>query len=98
MLLYRALEFCLNKLPYDEVTVDQQNFLMSYLAIAYFRIPEFRTKLLDCFRNDNQVEDWKETHFILLESDTTGFCMNLLFNWTEEFYDRIANVSSIYMT
>jgi len=94
MLLYKTLRLCLEKLNRRGLTLDQQEFLETYLAIAYFRIPEFRSKILECLPNEQDIhlDEWKTTHFSLDSPDTGGIAMPALFNWDKEFYDRIPKV------
>jgi len=76
------------------LTVDQQEFLETYLAIAYFRVPEFRSEILGCLPNETDVliDEWKPTYFSLENTEMAGIAMATLFNWDKEFYDCLPNV------
>ncbi len=97
MALYKTLRLCLEKMNRRGLTLDQQEFLESYLAIAYFRIPEFRSKILECLPSETDViiDEWKPTHFSLDATEMTGMAMSTLFSWDKEFYDLLPNVSAI---
>ena len=74
---------------------ELQTFIETFLAIAYFRIPEFRSKILECLPDEKevQIDEWKPTHFALEEKEITGAAMQALFNWDRKFYDTIPNVT-----
>ena len=80
------------------LTVDQQKFIETFLAIAYFRVPEFRSKIMECLpdEEDVQIDEWKPTHFSLDATEATGVTMPALFNWDREFYNVIPEVFFIY--
>lgn len=97
-LLYKTLRLSLDKMTGRGHIVELQTFIESFLAIAYFRIPEFRSKILECFPDERnvQLDEWKPTHFSLDETALTGAAMQALFNWDKEFYDAIPSVSSLH--
>lgn len=70
--------------------VDQrvQEFTETIMAIAYFRIPEFKDTLLNCLRRKSfyPVEEWRGTAFDL-ETDVTVHSEYLpVFDWQLHFY------------
>ena len=70
--------------------VDQrvQEFTETIMAIAYFRIPEFKDTLLNCLRRKSfyPVEEWRGTAFDL-EMDVTVHSEYLpMFDWQVHFY------------
>jgi hypothetical protein len=75
--------------------LELQTLIETFLAIAYFRIPEFRSKILECLPDEKevQIDEWKPTHFSLEEKEMTGAAMQALFNWNRQFYDTIPNVT-----
>ena len=94
MLLYKALKLCLHKITYRGLTIEERKFIVTYLVIAYFRIPEFRSKLLECLTDESeiQIDEWKSIHFSLDETEIDGSAMLTLFDWEKEFYEKIPEV------
>lgn len=91
LLLYKALRLSLEKLNRKGLTSDQQEFLETFLAVAFFRIPEFRTKLLGCLHKERDVnpEEW---NFSLDKGENKGTTMYSVFDWDQEFYAGLPNV------
>lgn len=89
--LYGALEKVLHKLNLKGGEKDEKDFIDNFCAIAYFKIPEFRAKLLDVVRKSNEVEitEWRGTEWKLEEKITDEQRdphLFSLFNWEKSFY------------
>jgi len=55
---FKALKYVLNKFPQSEG--KEQGFFDNLCVLAYFRVPEFRSKFLHCIvRKDDEVKEWK---------------------------------------
>jgi hypothetical protein len=95
MLLYKALRLSLDKLNGKGHTIDQQEFFETFLATAFFRIPEFRTRLIECLPQptDERIEEWKQSSLSMGDDQNKGLAMQSLFNWQEEFYACLPNVN-----
>ncbi len=61
--------------------------------MAYFRIPQFRLKVLKLITDESNSEDWKAAEYNIedekpnVDSNTDTF--SLLFNWEKNFYPLI---------
>ena len=55
---FKALKYVLNKFP--QSAEKEQGFFDNLCVLAYFRLPEFRTKFLGCItRKDDEVLEWR---------------------------------------
>ena len=64
-------------------------FVENFCALAYFRIPEFREKLLTCIKseNDREISEWRGTDYKLEDEPKTRFiCVGSFFDWNYSFY------------
>eukprot|EP01017_Pseudomicrothorax_dubius_P027990 TRINITY_DN3285_c0_g1_i9.p1 TRINITY_DN3285_c0_g1~~TRINITY_DN3285_c0_g1_i9.p1 ORF type:complete len:592 (-),score=116.91 TRINITY_DN3285_c0_g1_i9:199-1974(-) len=101
--LYKTLERVLEKLSHKGVEESERNFIEHFLALAYFRVPEFRERLLACLTKgaDLNIEEWKlveqakevtASRFTGSSTPSSGRTNFLsLFDWDKEFYQYIKN-------
>eukprot|EP01017_Pseudomicrothorax_dubius_P027989 TRINITY_DN3285_c0_g1_i4.p1 TRINITY_DN3285_c0_g1~~TRINITY_DN3285_c0_g1_i4.p1 ORF type:complete len:318 (-),score=65.06 TRINITY_DN3285_c0_g1_i4:1056-2009(-) len=101
--LYKTLERVLEKLSHKGVEESERNFIEHFLALAYFRVPEFRDRLLACLTKgaDLNIEEWKlveqakevtASRFTGPPTPSSGRTNFLsLFDWDKEFYQYIKN-------
>jgi hypothetical protein len=89
--LYQALQKVLEKLNQKGIPDKEREFVEQFTAIAYFRIPEFRNKLLENLirKEDPIIDEWRGTEWgldeeILEEQKNQQFVS--LFDWENEFY------------
>ena len=90
--LYRTLEKVLHKLNQKKLEDKEREFVESFCAIAYFKIPEFRKKLLDNLIEANkgiEIDEWRGTEW-QLDSEIINSNRNQellsLFDWDKDFY------------
>ena len=100
-LLYRTLEKVLHKLNQKKLEDKEREFVESFCAIAYFRIPEFRGKLLESLIDANkgiEIDEWRGTEW-RLDSEIRNSNRNRellsLFDWEKDFY-RLIKVNQKY--
>ena len=93
-LLYKALKLSLEKLNKKGLTQDQQEFFETFLAVVFFRIPEFRSIFLSCLqkKGDKVLEEWDHPSFCLEKTQERETTMDQLFNWDQEFYYGLPEV------
>lgn len=95
MVLYEGLKICLEKVNKPGLSDYEKEFMGTFLAIVFFRIPEFRSKFLTSLQNPNDKEflDQMNANFSLNDTDEKGgmTCYNL-FNWDKEFYAGLPEV------
>lgn len=92
-ILYKLLDKVLYKLNLKGCNNEEKNFVDNFCAIAYFKIPEFRSKLLDCVvkgENYNQtILEWRGTEWNLddpISDDKRDKHLLNLFDWEQHFY------------
>ena len=90
--LYQALRKVLDKVNQKGLPDKERAFIEEFTAIAYFRVPEFRKKMLEKIRNavkDIQIDEWRGTEW-KLEDDISEEKKNkqivALFDWENDFY------------
>ncbi|EGR29965.1 hypothetical protein IMG5_145140 [Ichthyophthirius multifiliis] len=94
-LLYIILEKVLDKLNQKALSLQERQFVENFCAIAYFRIPEFRQKLLKQLtkQEDPQIQEWRGTEYKLDEQENLNLIKNKeflkLFDWDNEFFKYI---------
>lgn len=93
-LLYYTLKKMLAKLNMKALDSEsERKFVENFIAIAYFRIPEFRTKLLECLKNekDPEILDWRATEYKLNEQHNLISNQDFvnLFDWQSNFYNNL---------
>ena len=89
--LNKALDKVLYKLNLKGGEKEERDFIDNFCAIAYFKIPEFRIKLLNCVTKETDVEitEWRGTEWKLddkITDDQRDQYLNSLFNWEHDFY------------
>lgn len=59
--LIDMLKFALFRMNFKGIEPKTQKFVEHFLAIAYFRIPAFRTKLLECLKSKSfyPIDEWR---------------------------------------
>jgi hypothetical protein len=91
-LLINILEKVLYKLNLKGCDVDERNFIDNFCAIAYFKIPEFRIKLLDSIKKhdfNQPINEWRGTEWVLedpISDDKRDKHLLNLFDWEKNFY------------
>ncbi|EAR90403.2 hypothetical protein TTHERM_00112530 (macronuclear) [Tetrahymena thermophila SB210] len=91
-LLYSILEKVLDKLNQKALSDKERQFVENYCAVAYFRIPEFRQKLLSVVikSDDIEITEWRGTEYQLDETKNNKLAKNnefiSLFDWEQSFY------------
>ena len=89
--LYSALQQVLQKLNAKGLPDKEREFVEKFTAIAFFRIPEFRKKLLENLKNkeDVVIDEWRGTEWGLYEEikeEKKNQMIVSLFDWDSEFY------------
>lgn len=91
-MLYLALQKVLAKMNQRGLPDKEREFVEQFTAIAYFRIPEFRKKLLECLRKDIEhtpILEWRGIEWHLDDRHDVGReCPQFfsLFDWERDFY------------
>ncbi|KAL4500572.1 hypothetical protein ABPG72_002996 [Tetrahymena utriculariae] len=91
-LLYSILEKVLDKLNQKALSDKERQFVENYCAVAYFKIPEFRQKLLSVVikSDDIEITEWRGTEYQLDETKNNKLAKNSefisLFDWEQSFY------------
>lgn len=89
--LYKALEKVLHKLNLKGGEEKEMDFIDNFCAIAYFQIPEFRIKLLECAQKetDTEITEWRGTEWkledLVMDNQRDQYLLSL-FNWEAVFY------------
>ncbi len=67
---------------------NEKKFTENFVALAYFRIPEFRSKLLDCLKlsmakGQTEIPEWRgaEWNLEVNENDIKNKYILQLFDW-----------------
>lgn len=91
--LYETLEKVLKVLNHKGLIEKERDFVETFCAVAYFRIPEFRVKLLNCFNSSSDegvsITEWRGTEWLLdNEPDDRKKNQHIvsLFDWDKIFY------------
>lgn len=89
--LRKLLTCAIAKMNVKGVEPRVQEFTETILALSYFRIPEFKDKLLDCLKRKSfyPVDEWRGTTFDL-EVDVTVHPTYLsMLDWQQHFYHHL---------
>jgi len=90
---YEALEMGIDKLNMKGVDVYKRNFVEIIISVSYFRVPEFREKLLSIIleKSDGVIEEWRNTEGSLdrKEGDFVPPAIMRMFDWKTFCYDQI---------
>ena len=101
--LYDSLNIVLQKLNQKGASDNERIFVENFCAIAYFKIPEFRVKILSCITktNDIDIPEWRGTEYKLdenFENKTKKYNLFIsLFDWEQEFYRFLKVYFSFYI-
>lgn len=93
--IYEALRYCIDKLNRKAIDFYKRDFLVFNIAIAYFKVPEFRQAFLDSIMKEKLVDvpEWRETHNRLdgdsYEENKEESSIDHFFNWNDYFYNWI---------
>ena len=91
-LLYQALQKVLDKVNQKGLPDKERAFIEEFTAIAYFRVPEFRKKMLERIHNsvkDMKIEEWRGTEWMLdenIDENKKNAQIVALFDWERDFY------------
>lgn len=87
--LYFSLKMVLQCLNKKAILENEREFAEQFCAYAYFRIPDFREKLLEVLtqEGDMAIDDWANINF----NNTEGG-VNPLFDWQGNFYGPISHL------
>jgi len=91
-LLYMTLKKVLEKFNQKGLPTRERDFVEQFTAIAYFRVPEFRNKMLEkisAATKDFTIEEWRGTEWKLGENihdDKKNPQLLALFDWENDFY------------
>ena len=91
-LLYMTLKKVLEKINQKGLPTKERDFIEQFTAIAYFRIPEFRKKMLERIYNatkDFTIEEWRGTEWKLgekINDDKKNPQLLAFFDWEGDFY------------
>ena len=96
MFQYQAMELGIDKLNMKGVDVYKRSFVEIIISVSYFRVPEFREKLLSIIleKSDAIIDEWRNTEGFTLEKDheenqySTPAIMRM-FDWKTFCYDSI---------
>ena len=101
--LYQTLKKVLEFLNRGAVHEKEQNFVETFCAIAYFRVPEFRNKLLECLSLPKDKEfnttEWRGSEWLFVpECDDSKKNMQIVsfFDWDKNFYVYL-NVIKLFL-
>jgi len=96
-LLYQALQKVLDKVNQKGLPDKERAFIEEYTAIAYFRVPEFRKKMLEKIHNavkEIKIDEWRGTEWMLDEKiaeNQKNQQIVALFDWERDFYVYLKN-------
>lgn len=95
MFQYQALELGIAKLNMKGVDIYKRSFVEIIISVSYFRVPEFREKLLGMIleKSNNQIDEWRNTEGININEDKedefTNAAIMRMFDWKTYCYDMI---------
>eukprot|EP00922_Rhytidocystis_sp_ex-Travisia-forbesii_P006845 GHVS01009996.1.p1 GENE.GHVS01009996.1~~GHVS01009996.1.p1 ORF type:complete len:404 (+),score=52.57 GHVS01009996.1:96-1214(+) len=92
LLLHRMLYYALHKLCSDAIFEGERRYISVFLCVAYFRLPAFRSELLQCVLTGEErsltIGEWRGTEYELdaetltrLEGWQSECDQQLLFDW-----------------
>ncbi len=84
---YKALKHVLNK--YHQIEEKERGFFDNLCVLAYFRVSEFRNKLLACIeRKDDEIIEWRGNEWGIddpINDDMRDSSLISLFSWGKDF-------------
>lgn len=92
--LYTGLGIVLKKLNAKGLPDKERNFVEQFSAVAYFRIPEFREKILQrlSIEDDVKITEWRGTDWSLydeIKDDKKNKEFVSFFDWENDFYTML---------
>ncbi|CAD8078040.1 unnamed protein product [Paramecium sonneborni] len=91
--LYKCLGIVLQKLKQKSLADNERAFVEHFFASAYFKIPEFRTKIINSVQrsDDPQLPEWRSLTITKQTDEITNKEFNDLFDWNRHFYEYLVN-------
>lgn len=94
--IYEALRYCIDKLSRKAIDFYKRDFIVFNIAIAYFKVPEFRETFLKAITREGlmDIPEWRHTHHQIedsFEENKVNHYIDHFFNWEEYFYQHIPN-------
>ena len=90
--LQSVLKFVLKKLNVKGSSDELRRFIETFLAMAYFRIPQFRKKYLECLtqKSFGPITDWRSTELDLEEyKNEDNKPLLAVLDWPNQFYAHL---------
>ena len=94
-LLYHLLKRIVTKINDKSLPEKEKDFVENFSAQAYFRIPEYREKILEHIGREDEkgpLQEWRGTDWGLDDKDDTGkknqYFLSL-FDWEKDFYSYL---------
>ncbi|CAD8207514.1 unnamed protein product [Paramecium octaurelia] len=94
--LQKGLSTTLEKLKQKSLAQNERSFVENFFANAYFRVPEFRNKIITSVQRaeDEQIPEWRSL------TKSSGGISNLEFNdifdWNKHFYEYLMKDPKYY--
>ncbi|CAD8111098.1 unnamed protein product [Paramecium primaurelia] len=94
--LQKGLSTTLEKLKQKSLAQNERSFVENFFANAYFRVPEFRNKIITSVQraDDEQIPEWRSL------TKSSGGISNLEFNdifdWNKHFYEYLMKDPKYY--
>lgn len=88
-MLYEILNKVFDDIENKGLSLDQRKFIEFFLAYCYFRVPDFRIKLLQTLTDDSYIEESRAKNDII---------KLVLFSWREEFYTMLPVEDARYIS
>ncbi|CAD8206441.1 unnamed protein product [Paramecium pentaurelia] len=94
--LQKGLSITLEKLKQKSLAQNERSFVENFFANAYFRVPEFRNRIIVCVQrtDDEQIPEWRS-----LTKSTGGIPnqeFNDIFDWNKHFYEYLMKQPKYY--
>ena len=80
--IYRLLGIVFDDIQQKGMNDFQRGFIETFLAISYFRIPEFRDELIFCLNNNKKM-------YMDKDNRENNEVYSVLLNWKQDFYDYL---------
>lgn len=88
--LYTVLAVILKQINFKGLDQQEKLFFQQFLALSYFRVPEFQTILINSLHNKNletPITDWKESDWDINSNALTR--ISPYFDWESNFYEPL---------
>ncbi|EGR27741.1 hypothetical protein IMG5_190360 [Ichthyophthirius multifiliis] len=92
--LIETLENVLIKLDQKGGNEKERQFIENFCALAFFRIPQFKKKFLECLENEQgkeknpQIDEWFDNISSINLNGKTSFLASL-FSWEQNYYQYL---------